>query len=98
MTTRMRGFLIVLASLIAGAGAYWLVFRSGLSKEAANVLQYPLALPIVGLLVGGLEFVTGVPIQRLNEGWQRLPGYAQGAIGLVGGTVFLWGLVKVLGF
>lgn len=98
MTTRIRGFLIVLASLIAGAGAYWLVFRSGLSKEAVNVLQYPLALPIVGLLVGGLEFVTGVPIQRLNEGWQRLPGYAQGAIGLVGGTVFLWGLVKVLGF
>ena len=71
---------------------------SGLSKDASNVLQYPLALPIVGLLAGGLELITGVPIQRLNESWQRLPGYAQGAIGLVGGTLFLWGLVKVLGF
>ena len=98
MNIRLRGLLIVLASLVAGAGGYWLVFRLGISKELANILQYPLALPVVGLLVGGLELVTGVPIQRLNEGWQKLPGYAQGAIGLVGGVLFLWGFIKVLGF
>jgi len=98
MSIRLRGLLIALASLVVGVAGYWLVFRVGISKELGRILQYPLALPLVGLLVGGLELVTGVPIQRLNEGWQKLPGYAQGTIGLVGGVLFLWGFIKVLGF
>lgn len=97
MTIRTRGLLIFLASLAGGVGAYWLVFHF-LSKAWANVLQYPLALPLVGMLVGALESITGVPIKRLDEGWQKLPAYVKAPVGLIGGVSFLWGLVKLLGF
>ena len=97
MTIRTRGLLILGASLVAGAAAYWLVFHV-LSKTGARILQYPLALPLLGILVGALELITGMPINRLDEGWQRLPVYVQAPVGLVGGALFLWGLVKLLGF
>jgi peptidoglycan/LPS O-acetylase OafA/YrhL len=97
MTIRTRGLLIFLGSLVAGVGAYWLVFHF-LSKGLAQILQYPLALPLVGMLIGALELITGVPIQRLDEGWQKLPAYVKAPVGLIGGVLFLWGLVKVLGF
>ena len=97
MTIRMRGFLILLGSLVAGAGAYWLVFHF-LSKNWAQILQYPLALPLVGMLIGALELITGMPINRLDEGWQKLPAYVKAPVGLIGGALFLWGLVKLLGF
>ena len=97
MTIRTRGFLIFLGSLVAGIGAYWLVFHF-LSKFWAQVLQYPLALPLVGLLIGALELITGVPIKRLDEGWQSLPAYVKAPVGLLGGVLLLWGLVKLLGF
>jgi hypothetical protein len=97
MTIRVRGLLIFLASLVTGVGAYWLVFHI-LSKQLAQILQYALALPILGMLIGGLELITGVPISRLDEGWQKLPAYVKVPVGLIGGLLFLWGLVKVLGF
>jgi ABC-type branched-subunit amino acid transport system permease subunit len=97
MSARMRGLLIFAGSLVVGLGAYWLVFHV-LSKQTATILQYPLALPLVGMLIGALELITGVPIQHLDEGWQKLPGYVQTPVALVGGVLFLWGLVKVLGF
>ena len=97
MTIRGRGFLILLGSMLAGAGAYWLVFHF-LSKFWANVLQYPLALPLVGILVGTLELITGVPIKNLDEGWQKLPAYVKAPVGIIGGLLFLWGLVRLLAF
>jgi len=97
MPIRTRGFLIFLGSLVVGLGAYWLVFHV-LSKGLAQILQYPLALPILGMLIGALEMITGVPIQRLDEGWQKLPAYVKAPVGLVGALLFLWGLVKLLGF
>jgi len=97
MTIRTRGFLIFLGSLVVGVGAYWLVFHV-LTKNWAQILQYPLALPLVGMLIGALELITGVSINRLDEGWQRLPAYVKAPVGLVGGVLFLWGLVKLLGF
>ena len=96
MTIRTRGLLICVGSLAAGVGAYWLVFHL-LTTAWARMLRYPLALPLVGMLVGALELITGVPIQRLDEGWQKLPTYVKVPVGLFGGA-FLWGLVKVLGF
>ena len=97
MTIRTRGFLIFLGSLVAGVAAYWLVFHV-LSKDWAQILQYPLALPLVGMLIGALEMITGVPIKRLDEGWQRLPAYVKAPVGLIGGVLILWGLIKLLGF
>jgi ABC-type branched-subunit amino acid transport system permease subunit len=97
MTIRARGLLLFLGSLVAGLGAYALIFRV-LSKNWADMLQYPLALPLVGVLVGALEFVTGVPINRLDEGWQKVPVYVRAPVSLIGALLFLWGLVKLLGF
>ena len=97
MAIRTRGLLIFLGSLVAGLGAYGLIFHV-LSAHGAQILQYPLALPLFGMLLGGLELVTGVPINRLDEGWQKLPGYVRAPLSLGGALLFLWGLVKLLGF
>jgi ABC-type branched-subunit amino acid transport system permease subunit len=97
MTIRTRGLLLFLGSLVAGLGAYALIFHV-LSKHWADILQYPLALPLFGVLVGALELVTGVPINRLDEGWQTVPGYVRTPVSLGGALLFLWGLVKLLGF
>jgi hypothetical protein len=59
---------------------------------------YPLALPLVGILIGTLELITGVPIRRLDEGWQKLTGYVKAPVAIVGSLGFLVGLVKLLGF
>ena len=98
MSIRMRGLLILLGSLVVGLGAYALVFHVGLSSGLARIARYPLALPLFGILVGALELTTGAPINRLDEGWQKLPAYVKAPIGLIGGCLFLWGLIKLLGF
>jgi len=97
MAIRTRGFLIFSASLALAIGAYWLVFHL-LSKSQAQILQFPLALPLFGMFVGGLELVTGAPISRLNEAWKNLPAYVKAPVGLCGALLFLWGLIKLLGF
>ena len=97
MAIRTRGLLIFAGSLVVGFGAYWLVFHV-LSKTQAQIMQYPLALPLLGVLVGGLELATGVPINRLDQGWQTMPAYAKAPLGLTGALLFLWGLIKLLGF
>ena len=97
MTIRTRGLLLLLGSLVAGLGAYALIFHV-LSKDGADILKYPLALPIVSVLVGTLEFTTGVPISRLDQGWQKIPGYVRIPVSLFGALLLLWGLIKLLGF
>lgn len=99
MTVRMRGFLILAGSLVAGAGVYWLLFHFLADAHGRVRLPvYPLALPLVGLVIGSLEWMTGVPIRRLDEGWQKLPGYVRAPVAIVGSLGFLVGLVKLLGF
>ena len=98
MTVRMRGFLILMGSLVAGAGVYWLLFDFLADAGRVRLPAYPLALPLVGIVVGALEWMTGVPIRQLDEGWQKLHAYVKAPIGLIGGCLFLWGLIKLLGF
>jgi hypothetical protein len=98
MTVRMRGFLILAGSLVAGAGVYWLLFDFLAGAGRVRLPAYPLALPLVGILIGTLELLTGVPIRRLDEGWQKLPGYVKAPVAIVGSLGFLVGLVKLLGF
>src|SRR5262249_9766014 len=70
MTIRMRGLLILMGSLVAGAGVYWFIFHVLADAHGpVRVATYPLALPLVGILIGTLELATGVPIRRLDEGW-----------------------------
>ena len=52
----------------------------------------------MGILIGTLELITGVPIRQLDEGWQKLPGYVKAPVAIVGSIGFLVGLVKLLGF
>lgn len=99
MTIRMRGFLILMGSLVAGAGVYWLIFHwLADARGPVRVAVYPLALPLVGILIGALELATGVPVRRLDEGWQKLPGYVRTPLAIIGSIGFLVGLVKLLGF
>jgi hypothetical protein len=99
MNVRTRGLLILAGSLVAGAGVYWLIFNVfANASHTTRVAAYPLALPLVGMAVGSLELATGVPIQRLDEGWQKIPGYVRIPVAIVGSLAFLIGLVKLLGF
>ena len=98
MSVRMRGFLILAGSLVAEAGVYWLVFHVLAGARGLRYFAYPLALPLVGIVVGGLEWMTGVPIRHIDEGWQKLPGYVRAPVAIVGSLGFLVGLVKLLGF
>ncbi len=98
MTVRMRGFLILAGSLVAGAGVYWLLFDFLAGAGRVRLPAYPLALPLVGILIGTLELITGVPIRQLDEGWQTLPGYVKAPVAIVGSLGLLVGLVKLLGF
>jgi hypothetical protein len=95
MSTRMRGFLILSASLLATAGVVWFAFRLA---PGTRVPAYPLALPLVGVMVGLLEWTTGVPIKHLDEAWQKWPAYVKGPVALTGSVLFLYGFVKILGF
>ncbi len=61
MTVRMRGFLILAGSLVAGAGVYWLLFDFLAGAGRVRLPAYPLALPLVGILIGTLELLTCVP-------------------------------------
>ena len=52
-------------------------------------------------MVGLLEWATGTPMGEIDEGWQRLPAYANVPLGLFGGVAviwaFLWIVARVLG-
>jgi hypothetical protein len=99
MTVRSRGLLILAGSLVACAGVYWLIFHVlGNARAPVRVAAYPLAIPLVGAMVGTLELITGVSIRNLDEGWQKLPGYVRVPLALVGSVGFLVALVKLLGF
>jgi hypothetical protein len=103
MTTRTRGLLLFVGSAVAGAVGYWLLFpglsaRPGAFYGFRKTAAYALALPLVGGAIGLLEGTTGVPISRLDEGWQKLPAYVRGPVAVVGALLFLVGLVKLLGF
>ena len=98
MTIRLRGLLVLAGSLVAGFGVYWLLFHVLADPRGTRFYAYPLALPLVGMAIGTMELITGVPIQRLDEGWQKLPAYVKAPLAIVGSLGFLIGLVKLLGF
>jgi hypothetical protein len=97
MTIRTRGFLTFLASAIAGVAGYWLLFHflSG-AQASVRLPAYPLALPIVGVIIGLLEWITGLPIRKIDEGWQRFPMYVQVPVGLIGAVVVIWTFVWIV--
>jgi hypothetical protein len=95
-SARRHGLLVFSGSLIAAAGVYWLLFH--FLTGPVHLLTYPLALPLVGMMVGALELITGTPIAQIDQGWRRLPVYVQAPLAIFGSLGFLWGLIKLLGF
>ena len=81
---RLHGLLIFAGSLVAGLGVYWLIFHFLAGAGKTRLPAYPLALPLVGMMIGALELITGAPIAQIDQGWQRLPGYVQAPVAIVG--------------
>jgi hypothetical protein len=97
-SARRHGLLVFSGSLIAAVAVYWLLFHFLTGSGTARLPAYPLALPLVGMMIGALELITGAPISQIDKGWQRLPVYVQAPVAIVGSLGFLWGLIKLLGF
>src|SRR5262245_12063564 len=97
MTTRTHGLMLFAGSAVAGVAGYWFLFHflAGASGHV-RLPAYPLALPLVGTLVGLLETVTGSPIKEIDQGWQRLPVYVKVPVGLVGGVLVLWAFLWIV--
>src|SRR5262245_55415443 len=93
---RLHGLVVFVVSLVAGLGAYWFLFHFLPGTGTARLPAYPLALPLAGLMVGALEMLTGAPIAKIDQGWQRLPVYVQAPVALFGGIAFIYGLVKLV--
>ena len=54
-----------------------------LSSHAHSIL-FPMvgaSLPLALALIGSVELITGVPFQRLGDGWMRLRGWQRGVLG-----------------
>ena len=97
MSVRARGLWLFMGCTVAAAAAFWLVFPL-LSDDWKKAFAYSFALPVVGAVIGLLELATGSPIQKIDEGWQRVPGYVRIPTALIGSVAVLWVLIKILGF
>ena len=73
MSIRLRGLLIMLGSG-AASGLLYLVL-SWLVSGATGRVSVPkaFALPLVGVVVGLLELVSGVPFTKVASRWDTLP-------------------------
>ena len=98
MSTRTRGLLLFLGNGAVAFALYRFVFPIFSGPVRHHVAAYGLAMPFVGAAIGLLEWTSGLPMSRLDEGWQRLPGYVRVPVALIGSLLFLWGLIKFLGF
>jgi hypothetical protein len=97
MTVRTRGLLTLVGSSIGGIALYWFLFHFLASSDGrTRVPAYPLALPLVGVVIGMLELATGLPFTRIDEGWQKLPGYVKIPVALVGGVLLLWAFLWIV--
>ena len=95
MSIRMRGLLTTVGCIVGGSLLFW--FRSGLLVQGAagggilgEVIKWLLALPLIGTLVGLVELVTGLPIQKADAAWQQAPGIVKYPAAVVGSLLFLW--------
>jgi hypothetical protein len=75
MPTRLRGLLITIGSALASWGLLLL-----LQWAAPPRVHKGAALPLVGVLWGLLELVSGVPLPELAERWETLSKGVQGAL------------------
>lgn len=90
MPIRTRGFLTLLASIGGWIALYWLLFHVlGGAGGNVSVPAYPLALPLIGLVIGVVELATGLPFTQVAEAWQRLPRWLQVPLGCLIGIVLV---------
>lgn len=73
MSVRIRGLLTILASGATAALLY--LFLSRVLSWSSGSVRLPLvaAMPLVGVLVGLIEFVSGVPFNQAASRWDALP-------------------------
>ena len=92
MNVRVRGLLIVLGSAAAAAPLYWLLYYVLADGNRTRVPAYPLALPVVGMIYGATELVSGRPFADLARAWDSLPRWVQIPLGLVVGAALVVGI------
>jgi hypothetical protein len=94
MSIRVRGLVTILGSG-AVAGVLYL-FLSFVLGHSAGSVRVPLvsAAPLVGVLVGMIELVSGVPFTQVAAKWDSLP---QGMRLFLGTLLTVIALVVVFG-
>jgi len=90
MNTRVRGLLIFLASTVATVVlGYVLVGWAANAPKGSRIPKMPFAIPVVGMLWGLLELVTGKAFRELDAWYQKFPMWQSYPVGCLGGLLML---------
>jgi hypothetical protein len=91
MSTRLRGLLIFLgATVLTIVMGLWLVEKATagqVSTRSGSKMVF--ALPVIGMLWGLLELVTGRRFQELDAWYQKFPMWKSYPLGCLGGIAML---------
>lgn len=96
MSIRLRGLLEVVGSTVVGLGLFWLwswLLAPTAQAGQGGMVKWLLALPVVGVGIGLVELVTGMPIRQADAAWQKAPGLVKYPLAIVVSGLFLWGFL-----
>ena len=97
MNTRLHGLLIFLGSTVGAVVMGWALFAwvSSLTSPT-QIPTLPFALPLVGMLWGLLELITGRRFKELDAWYQKIPMWIGYPVGCVVGVLMLIGCVALI--
>jgi len=80
-SVRHRGFVKVIIGVPLGIG--WFLFQQRIEVMSEWLRMAVPGFPGVLALIGLVELTSGIPISRLSNAWDGLPGWQRGVIGIL---------------
>jgi hypothetical protein len=94
MSVRIRGLLTILGSSAVAALLYLFLARVLSWSEGSVRLPLTAAMPLVGVLIGAVELVSGVPFTQVASRWDALPRGVKAVLSLL---VIVAAIVTIFG-
>lgn len=90
MNTRLRGLLVFLLSTVLTIVMGFALFKwVNTATTRTRIPAAPFALPVVGMLWGLLELVTGRRFKELDAWYQKFPVWISYPVGCLAGIAML---------